>query len=71
MSVFAITSVCWKLVSITNYMFVALMFLLAIVLATLRFSRDPMLMMATLSALCWNYLFIPPQFTFHINKPKN
>ncbi len=70
-SVFAIASVCWGLVSITGYMFVALVFLLSVVLAALRFSRGPVLTMAALSALCWNYFFIPPLFTFHISRPED
>ena len=70
-SLFAIASVCWGLVSYTGYMFVALVFLLAVVIAALRFSRGPVLTMATLSALCWNYFFIPPIFTFHISKPED
>ena len=71
MSVFVIASVCWGLVSITGYMFVALVFLLAVVLAAMRFSRGPVLAMATLSAVCWNFFFIPPTFTFHISKPED
>ncbi len=70
-SLFAIASVCWGLVSFTGYMFVALVFLLAVVIAALRFSRGPVLTMATLSAVCWNYFFIPPIFTFHISKPED
>ena len=70
-SVFSIASVCWGLVSITGYMFVALVFLLAVVLAALRFSRGPVMLMATLSALCWNFFFIPPQYTFYINKAED
>ena len=70
-ALFAIASVCWGLVSYTGYMFVALVFLLAVVLAALRFSRGPVLTMATLSALCWNYFFIPPIFTFHISKAED
>lgn len=70
-TVFVIASVCWGLVSITGYMFVALVFLLAVVLAALRFNRGPVMLMATLSALCWNYFFIPPQFTFFINKAED
>jgi two-component system sensor histidine kinase KdpD len=31
-------------------------------------SRGPVLLVATLSALSWNFLFIPPRFTFHIAK---
>jgi two-component system sensor histidine kinase KdpD len=70
-SVFTIASLCWALVGYTGYMFVALVFLLAVVLAALRFSRGPVLAMATLSAVCWNYLFIPPIFTFHIGRPED
>ena len=70
-AIFAIASVCWGLVALTGYMFVALVFLLAIVVAALRFSRGPVLAMATLSAICWNYFFIPPIFTFHISKPED
>jgi len=70
-AIFAIASVCWGLVALTGYMFVALVFLLAIVVAALRFSRGPVLAMATLSAVCWNYFFIPPIFTFHISKPED
>lgn len=70
-AVFAIASVCWGIVSVTGYMFVALVFLLAVVLAALRFGRGPVLLMATLSAVCWNYFFIPPQFTFFINKAED
>ncbi|MGV3661921.1 MAG: DUF4118 domain-containing protein [Prosthecobacter sp.] len=67
--VFAIASLCWAVAPFTGYMFVALVFLLTVVLAALRLSRWPVLLMAALSALCWNYFFIPPQFTFHITKP--
>lgn len=70
-SVFAIASVCWGIVSYTGYMFVALVFLLAVVLAAMRFRRGPVMLMATLSALCWNFLFIPPQFTFNIRKAED
>jgi two-component system sensor histidine kinase KdpD len=70
-TVFSIASLCWGLVSITGYMFVALVFLLAVVLAALRFSRGPVMLMAALSALCWNFFFIPPQFTFYINKAED
>lgn len=70
-AVFAIASVCWGIVSVTGYMFVALVFLLAVVLAALRFGRGPVLLMATLSAVCWNYFFIPPRFTLFISKAED
>lgn len=50
----------------TGYWAVALFYLLAVVLAATRLQRWPTMLLATLSALLWNYLFIPPRFTFHI-----
>src|SRR6266513_3760049 len=32
------------------------------------FSRGPVLLVSPLSALAWNFLFIPPLFTLHIAK---
>lgn len=69
--IFTIASLCWGVVPFTGYMFVALVFLLAVVLTALRLSRGPVLVMATISALCWDYLFIPPRFTFLINKAED
>lgn len=66
-----IAGVCWGLSTITGYMFVALVFLLAVVLASLHLRRGPVTLMAGLSAICWNYFFIPPLFTIHINKPED
>ncbi len=70
-AVFVIASLCWGFASVTGYMFVALVFLIAVVLAALRLSRGPVLLMAALSAVCWNYFFIPPLFTFHIDQPQD
>jgi len=65
---FAIASVCWLMLPLTGYMFVALVFLVAVVLAALKIRRGPVLLMAAVSALTWDYFFIPPKFTFHIQK---
>jgi two-component system sensor histidine kinase KdpD len=55
----------------TGYMFPALLFLMAVVISALRWRRGPVLTLATLGALVWNFLFIPPRFTFHIAKPED
>lgn len=57
--------------SFAGYMFPALLFLMAVVISALRWRRGPVLTLATLSALVWNFLFIPPRFTFHIAKPED
>jgi len=55
-------------VSFTGYWSVALIYLLAVVLGSTVLSRWPTLALATLSALLWNLLFIPPRFTFYISR---
>lgn len=44
-----------------------LLFLVSIL--ALFFGTGPILLAATLCALIWDYLFIPPQFTLHIENP--
>ena len=45
--------------------------LLISILPIFRFGVGPILFAAFLSALSWNYFFIPPHFTFHIEKPED
>jgi two-component system sensor histidine kinase KdpD len=49
------------------YVSVGLIYLLAIVLLCLRVGRGPVLMAGVLSAFVWEYVFIPPHFSFAIN----
>lgn len=68
---FVLASVCWMLLPYTGSTFSALVFLMAIVLAGTRWNRGPVLAMAVASALVWNFIFIPPRYTFHIEKPED
>ncbi len=53
-----------------GYEVVSLLFLLIIsVLPLFNFRVGPVLFAAFLSAISWDYFFIPPHFTFHIEKP--
>ncbi len=45
-----------------------LVFLLAVVLLALKVGRGPVLLAGALSALGWNFFFLPPRFTFLIAK---
>jgi K+-sensing histidine kinase KdpD len=69
--IFVLASACWMLLPYTGYVFSALVFLMVIVLAGTRWNRGPVLAMAAVSALVWNFIFIPPQFTLHIEKPQD
>lgn len=62
----ALTVVCWLLTPLTGYASISLIYLLGVLLAAMVLSRGPVLLVATLSALSWNFLFIPPRFTLHI-----
>jgi two-component system, OmpR family, sensor histidine kinase KdpD len=52
----------------TGYSAVSLFYLTAVVLLGLFVGQGPILAAAALSALAWNFLFIPPIFTFRIDK---
>jgi two-component system sensor histidine kinase KdpD len=64
----ALTIGCWLLTPLTGYGAISLIYLLGVLLAGMILSRGPVLLVATLSALSWNFLFIPPRFTLHIAK---
>jgi two-component system sensor histidine kinase KdpD len=46
---------------------VAFLLLVTLSLLALFFDILPMLIAALLSALIWNYFFIPPRFSFHVH----
>ena len=50
----------------TGYRALALNFLFAVVLLGLFVGRGPVLFAATVSALVWNYFFLPPRYTLFI-----
>lgn len=50
------------------YLAVGLVYLLLVILLSLRVGRGPVLVAGVLSAVTWNFLFIPPRFTFRIGK---
>jgi two-component system sensor histidine kinase KdpD len=50
------------------YLAAGLVFLLGVVGLSLKVGRWPVLMAGILSALIWDYLFIPPRFTYEISK---
>ena len=57
---------CWLITPLTGYGSISLIFLLGVLLAGMVLSRGPVLLVAALSAISWNFLFIPPRFTLHI-----
>src|SRR5215475_6275418 len=64
----AVTAFSLLVFSYIGYWAIALFYLFAVVLAGMRLRRWPTFFLAALSALLWNFLFIPPRFTFYISK---
>ncbi len=64
--ILVLTAVCWPLTAVVGYTVPALVYLFSILLAALHLGRWPMLFMAGMSALAWNFFFISPRFTFEV-----
>jgi len=64
----ALTFASWFLVPYAGYLAVGLLYLLAVIGLSLRVGRGPVFAAGVFSALTWNFLFIPPLFTFVIAK---
>ena len=67
-AVAGVTMASLFLVGLTGYWSIALFYLLAVILQGIYSGRGPVFLAATLSALLWDYLFIPPLYTFYIGK---
>jgi two-component system, OmpR family, sensor histidine kinase KdpD len=62
-------AILYEVQNIIGYETVSLILLLIIfLLPILNFDRGPIIVSAVISALAWDYYFIPPHFTMHIAK---
>lgn len=59
------TSINLLLVDVIDYRSLGMIFLLGITISAALFKNYSTLIGVTLSTLLWNYIFIPPRFTFH------
>ncbi|MHA8059919.1 sensor histidine kinase [Aquirufa beregesia] len=64
--VFFTSILCFFSTQYMGYRAIALVLLMVTSLIAMFFDVVPVLVTATLSALIWNFWFIPPRFTFHI-----
>lgn len=62
---------CYFVRDLIGYRSVALILLFAVSVCSMLFSVWPVLVSAVLSALIWDYFFIPPFFTFHVNNAED
>ena len=66
-AVVAVAAICFGLSEFIGYRVVAFILLLTVSLLAIIFDILPVLLAATLSALIWNFFFIPPRFTMHVS----
>jgi two-component system sensor histidine kinase KdpD len=65
-TIIIVTLICFFFKPVISYHSVSLIFLFTISVLPLFFKSGPVLLAAAISALFWNFLFIPPLYTFYI-----
>ncbi|MEO6054050.1 MAG: sensor histidine kinase KdpD [Chthoniobacterales bacterium] len=66
-AVFIVTLLGLLLKPLIGYTTVGLLYLFSVLIMALFLRRGPMVLMALLSALTWNFLFIEPKFTLYVS----
>ena len=69
--VLAVSGICFGVAAFLGYRVVAFILLLTVSVIAISFDILPVLVSAVLSAFIWNFFFIPPRFTFHINNTED
>jgi two-component system, OmpR family, sensor histidine kinase KdpD len=62
---------CYPVRDIIGYQVVAFALLFEVSILAIFLGIGPILLSATLSAMLWDFLFIPPPFTLHIERPED
>jgi two-component system, OmpR family, sensor histidine kinase KdpD len=62
---------CLLIVKLTGYVVVSLILLVVVSINAILFDIYPVLISAFISAICWNFFFIPPIYTFYIGTPED
>jgi two-component system, OmpR family, sensor histidine kinase KdpD len=70
-STILVSLICYSLSNLIGYRSVALLLMATVSILAIFFSLYPVLVAATLSALIWDFFFIPPHFTFHVTSSED
>lgn len=70
-TILIISFICYLFIDVIGYHIVALVLLLAVSVLAMFFKIRPVVTVAVLSALIWNFLFIQPRSTFSITTPED
>lgn len=65
--IMAIAALCFAFSNFIGYQVAALVLLVTVSLLAITFDILPVLLSAALSAFIWDFFFIPPRFTIHVN----
>lgn len=68
---FFVASLCYSTSHLIGHRVVALVLLMTTSLIAILFDILPVLITAVLSAIIWNFFFIPPLYTFHIDNAED
>jgi two-component system sensor histidine kinase KdpD len=63
--------ICFTIKEFIGYQVVSFALLFVVSTLAFFFGTGPILLSATLSALIWDFFFIPPPYTLHIDKPED
>src|SRR5450759_5204169 len=63
--------VCFSIKEFIGYQVVSFGLLFVVSTLAFFFGTGPILLSATLSALIWDFFFIPPPYTLHVDKPED
>jgi two-component system sensor histidine kinase KdpD len=63
--------ICFSIKEIIGYQVVSFALLFVVSTLAFFFGTGPILVSATLSAIIWDFFFIPPPYTLHIDKPED
>jgi len=69
--IITISAICFTISDLIGYRTVALLLLTSVSLLAIFFSVYPIFVAAILSALIWDYFFIPPHYTLHVDNPED
>ena len=69
--IFITSVICYVVKDYIGYQIVSFGLLFLVSILAIFFGSGPILLAAALSALIWDYFFIPPQFTLHVGKPED
>ncbi len=69
--VIVVSLVCFSFKNVLDYKVVALILLMTVSVVAMLFEILPVLLAAVLSAVIWNFFFIPPLYTFEIGNAED